>query len=65
MRSRVLKPVGEWQTTRIEVDGGNMIISLNGTIVSTVRACELTAGAIGFQSEGAEIHMKNIRIRVR
>ncbi len=64
-RARVLKPVGEWQTTRIEVDGGNMIISLNGTVVSTVRDCELTAGAIGFQSEGAEIHMKNIRIRVK
>jgi hypothetical protein len=64
-RARVLKPVGEWQTTRIEVDGGNMIISLNGTVVSTVRDCELSAGAIGFQSEGAEIHMKNIRIRVK
>lgn len=42
-----------------------MIISLNGTVVSTVRDCELTAGAIGFQSEGAEIHMKNIRIRLK
>ncbi|MGC8643914.1 MAG: 3-keto-disaccharide hydrolase [Isosphaeraceae bacterium] len=64
-RARVLKPVGQWQTTRIEVDGGNMIISLNGTVVSTVRDCELTEGPIGFQSEGAEIHMKNIRIRVK
>lgn len=64
-RARALKPVGEWQTTRIEVDGGNMTISLNGTVVSTVRDCELTAGPIGFQSEGSEIHLKNIRIQAK
>jgi hypothetical protein len=62
-RAKVLKPVGEWQTTRIEVDGGNMTISLNGTVVSTVSDCELTEGPIGFQSEGKEIHLRNIRIR--
>jgi hypothetical protein len=61
-RARSLKPVGEWQTTTIDVDGGTMTISLNGTVVSTVRDCELTEGPIGFQSEGSEIHMRNIRI---
>jgi hypothetical protein len=64
-RARSLKPVGEWQTTTIDVDGGNMTVRLNGTVVSTVRDCELTEGPIGFQSEGAEIHLKNIRIRVK
>jgi hypothetical protein len=40
-----------------------MTISINGAVVSTVRDCELTAGPIGIQSEGAETHWKNIRIR--
>jgi hypothetical protein len=61
-RAKALKPVGEWQTTRIEVDGGNMKAYLNGTLVSTVTDCELTSGPIGFQSEGKEIHLRNIRI---
>ena len=64
-RARSLKPVGDWQITTIDVDGGNMTISLNGEVVSTVRDCELTEGPIGFQSEGAEIHLRNIRIRVK
>jgi len=62
-RTRVLKPVGEWQTTRIEVDGGDMKIYLNGALISTVADCVLTEGPIGFQSEGKEIHLKNIRIQ--
>lgn len=40
-----------------------MVISINGAVVSTVSDCELTTGPIGFQSEGAETHWKNIRIR--
>jgi len=59
------KPVGEFNKVEIDVKGGDMVIKLNGTVVSTVGKCELTDGAIGFQSEGAETHWKNIRIRVR
>ena len=40
-----------------------LVIKLNGVVVSTVGDCELTEGQIGFQSEGAETHWKNIRIR--
>lgn len=61
--AKVLKPVGEFNTMEIEVTGGDMVISLNGTVVSTVGECELTEGPIGFQSEGAETHWKNIQIR--
>lgn len=62
-RAEVLKPVGQFNTMEVEVTGGDMVISLNGTVVSTVSDCELTEGPIGFQSEGAETHWKNIRIR--
>jgi len=63
--ARVLKPVGQWNAMQIDVKGGEMVISVNGTVVSTVSDCELTEGRIGFQSEGAEIHWRNVRIRPR
>jgi len=61
--ARVRKPLGEFNQVEIKVKGGDMVIKLNGTVVSTVGDCELTEGPIGFQSEGAETHWKNIRIR--
>ncbi len=63
--ARVLKPVGQWNTMQIDVNRGEMVISVNGTVVSTVSDCELTEGPFGLQSEGAEIHWRNIRIRQR
>lgn len=57
------KPIGEFNQVEIEVDGGDMVIKLNGVAVSTVGDCELTQGPIGFQSEGIETHWKNIRVR--
>ena len=62
-RAKVLKPVGQFNALEIEVTGGDMVISINGAVVSTVSDCELTEGPIGLQSEGAETHWKNIRIR--
>lgn len=62
---KVRKPVGQWNKTVIDVDGGEMKVSINGSVVSTVTECELTEGPIGFQSEGKEIHWRNIRIRER
>jgi hypothetical protein len=61
--ARVLRPVGEFNKMEIGVQGGDMVISINGAVVSTVGDCELTEGPIGFQSEGAETYWKNIRIR--
>jgi hypothetical protein len=64
-RDKVLKPVGQFNLVKIDVKEGDMKIYVNGTLVSTVSDCELTAGPIGFQSEGAETHWKNIRIQER
>jgi hypothetical protein len=64
-RAKVVKPVGEFNAMEIDVRGGEMVISLNGAVVSTVSECELTEGPIGFQSEGAETHWRNIQIRQR
>lgn len=63
--AKAIKPLGEFNKMEVEVEGGDMVIKLNGAEVSTVSDCELTKGPIGFQSEGAETHWKNIRIRER
>jgi hypothetical protein len=59
---KVRQPVGEYNRIEIAVNRGDMVIKLNGTVVSTVGDCELSEGAIGIQSEGAETHWKSIRI---
>lgn len=59
------KPVGEFNKLEIDVASGDMTIRLNGTVMSTVRDCELTEGAIGLQSEGAATYWRNIRVRPR
>jgi hypothetical protein len=61
-RNKATKPVGEWNTTEIVCHGdGAITAKINGTEVSSGKG-ELRDGQIGFQSEGAEIHFRNIQI---
>jgi 3-keto-disaccharide hydrolase len=54
----------EWNSVEIAARDGQVKSSLNGTLISTISEHEFTeAGFIGFQSEGAEIHWRNIRIK--
>lgn len=63
-RAKAVKPVGEWNTYEIVAKKGTVVVSINGTKVTTVSSHEYAEpGHIGFQSEGAEIHWRNIRIR--
>ena len=62
-REKARKPVGEWNAMEIIVKGGTITVFLNGTKISTVTKYTLKKGRIGFQSEGAEIHWRNIRIK--
>lgn len=62
-RNRAAKPVGEWNTTEITCLGdGSITVKINGTQVTTGRS-DLTEGQIAWQSEGAEIHFRNIMIK--
>ena len=62
-KDQATKPVGEWNTTEITCQAdGTISAKINGSAVSTGKS-ELTEGRIGFQSEGAEIHFRNIRIK--
>lgn len=57
------KKVGEWNTTEITCKDGEITSKVNGAQVATGKG-ELTEGPIGFQSEGAELYFKNIKIKV-
>ena len=54
------KPVGEWNTYVILVDGDDVVLEVNGAILNEAVACEVVAGRICLQSEGAPIEFRNI-----
>jgi hypothetical protein len=60
---KVRNPVGDWNTTEVICEDGAITSKVNGTQVSTGKG-DLTKGPFGFQSEGAELHFKNIKIKV-
>jgi hypothetical protein len=60
---KVRNKVGEWNTTEVTVKDGEITAKVNGTQVASGNIT-LTEGPFGFQSEGAELHFKNIKIKV-
>ncbi|MBI3409377.1 MAG: DUF1080 domain-containing protein [Planctomycetes bacterium] len=63
-QKEALKPSHEWNATEATVRGdGTIEVRINGKLVSYGRS-ELTSGLIGFQSEGARIHFKDIKIKM-
>lgn len=56
--------IGEWNTTEVTVNNGEMTSKINGIVVCTGKAEGVTEGPFGFQSEGTELHFKNIKIKV-
>jgi hypothetical protein len=59
---KVRHKVGEWNTTEVVVKDGFVTSAVNGSPIASGKV-ELTEGPFGFQSEGAEIHFKNIKIK--
>jgi hypothetical protein len=57
-----IKPVGQWNVMEIICQDGKITCMINGKKVSEGTS-ELTEGPIGWQSEGAEIHFKEIKIK--
>jgi hypothetical protein len=63
-QKKALKASDEWNSTEAIVKGDGAIeVRINGTLVSTGNS-DLTSGPIGFQSEGARIHFKDIKIKM-
>jgi hypothetical protein len=57
------RPIGEWNQCEIVCQGSEITINVNGTLVNRVTNASVTRGAIALQSEGAEIHFRNIKLR--
>jgi putative heme-binding domain-containing protein len=57
------RPLGEWNHYRIRLDRGDLTVEVNGVVQNTARWCEELSGEVCLQSEGAEIHFRDIRLR--
>jgi len=57
---------GEWNTTEVAINDGEFSAKINGQLISTgkILSEDVKEGPIGFQSEGTELHFKNIKIKV-
>lgn len=62
-RLKSRKPVGEWNSVEIVSKDGALTSTLNGVKIAESEPAEIKEGPIGFQSEGAEIHWRRVRIK--
>ena len=58
----VEKPLGQWNHYEITCRGDTIRLVINGQSVNEGTESELTRGRILLQSEGAEIHFRNIEV---
>jgi hypothetical protein len=55
-------PHGKWTRFRILCDGGSFTYSVNGKVVNAGTDCNLTHGRILFQTEGAEVYYRRLKL---
>jgi cytochrome c len=64
-RRRAMRPLGQWNSIEITAKNGAVQVTLNGVLVSSVQKHDFNyAGHIMFQSQGAKMYWRNIRIKV-
>lgn len=56
------KPAPEWNEYEIIVNGDRITLKVNGEVVNEGWGAEVRPGKIALQSEGGEIHFRNIRL---
>jgi len=56
------KPPGQWNRADILVQGGRVVVFINGSKTNEAEGCEEIAGPVALQSEGAEIHFRLVEI---
>ena len=59
----VEKPLGEWNKYEVVCKGGNVKLKVNGTLVNEGKNADPKRGKIGLQSEGTEVHFRNIKLK--
>jgi len=62
-RKKAIKRHTEWNSIEIISQDGTITSLLNGEKIAECGPHEIKEGAIGFQSEGGEIHFRNLRIK--
>jgi hypothetical protein len=63
MKNHVEKAVGEWNQYEIACKGDSIRLEINGQLVNEGSEAELSKGKILLQSEGAEIHFKDVVLK--
>ncbi|MCH7726969.1 MAG: DUF1080 domain-containing protein [Planctomycetes bacterium] len=63
VRKEARKPHNEWNKLEITSKDGVISAKLNGAFIGKAGPYEVHKGQIGFQSEGAPVHFRNIRIK--
>ena len=58
-----VRPAGEWNHYRVESRDGILTLAVNGKMVTRAYHVNPRKGYICLESEGSEIHFKNIRIK--
>src|SRR5207245_7849410 len=62
VRKQFEKPIGEWNQYEITCRGDTIKLVVNGVLQNEGRHAESDKGKILLQSEGAEIHFRNIEL---
>jgi len=60
---RRCKPAGRWNHYRLVCNDGTIKLAVNGEVVSGASECNYRKGYICLESEGSEVHFRNIRIK--
>jgi hypothetical protein len=57
------KPIGQWNDYKIQCQGDEITIWVNGDLVNHITKCSQSKGAICLQAEGADIEFREIRLK--
>ena len=57
------KPIGEWNIMEITCRGDEILVKVNGDQVNHATNCNVTSGKIALQSEGAEVHFRQVELK--
>jgi hypothetical protein len=57
------KPASEWNTYEVIARADTVEIAVNGKSMNKITGCNLSSGAIGIQSEGADIEVRKILLQ--
>ena len=63
MKDQMEKAIGEWNQYEITCKGDAIRLVINGQLVNEGTEAELAKGRILLQSEGAEIHFKDVELK--